>query len=361
MARAVSTLLITNLARFVRAWSPVVLAGLLVASSASAAPTPTDKAVAQALFDDAIKLMANRRFDDARPKLEESERLDPALGTRYQLAQCYEALGRTASAWAAFLEVADLARAAGQGARERAARERAATMEAKVDRLVIDGITPDRVGLEVRRDDVVLGPAQWGVPIPVDPGVHHLTATAPSAIPWSSDVTISGSGETVHVRIPAFSEVVSLAPAPVLIPPRVREIEAPSVLEGGAGVRASTGSPGANQRVAGIVVGGAGLLALAAGTAIGVVAHSNYDSTGTHCQPAGCDAQGKDTTDSARRLGNVGTGVFVAGGVFAATGVVLWFTAPRGSRASVTGGSGASPAAVYFDVGPSAAFLRGRF
>src|SRR5579859_7001050 len=103
----------------------LILGALAFPWPASAAPTACDKAAAQALFEDAIKLMANKSYDEACRKLEESQRLDAAMGTRYQLAQCYEATGRIASAWAAFVEVADLAREAGQGSREKAARERA--------------------------------------------------------------------------------------------------------------------------------------------------------------------------------------------------------------------------------------------
>ena len=115
----------------------VLVAGLAFPATAWG-QVPGDKAAAQALFDEAIKLIGSRSYGEACPKLEESERLDPAMGTRFQLAQCYEAVGRTASAWAGFLELADLARAAGQEAREKTARQRAADLEPAVNRLVID-------------------------------------------------------------------------------------------------------------------------------------------------------------------------------------------------------------------------------
>jgi hypothetical protein len=150
-------------------WVALVGALALPAPVLAAAPSASDKAAAQALFEDAIKLMANRSYDEACRKLEESQRLDAAMGTRFQLSQCYAAIGHTASAWAGFVEVADLARAAGQEGREKAARERAAVLESKVSRLVIDVATPDLAGLEVRRDGVVLGPAQWGAAISCRP------------------------------------------------------------------------------------------------------------------------------------------------------------------------------------------------
>jgi hypothetical protein len=57
---------------------------MFLAASAIAAPSVAqrqDTVAAQALFDEAKQLMANKRFDEACPKLEESNRLDPGVGT----------------------------------------------------------------------------------------------------------------------------------------------------------------------------------------------------------------------------------------------------------------------------------------
>ena len=310
-------------------------------ATASAAPTASDKAAAQALFEDAIRLMANKSYEEACRKLEESQRLDGAMGTRYQLSQCYEAIGRTASAWAGFVEVADLARAAGQEGREKAARERAASLEPKVARLVIDVATPDVAGLEVRRDGVVLGPAQWGAAIPVDPGSHRVTASAPAKAPWTSDVTVSGTGDTIRLRVPSLAGVPVPGPAPT-------EAASPPPKVPSSPVETSHGT---GQRTLGIVTTAAGAVGVGTGVVLGLVARSDYASAGSHCSAGGCDAQGKDTTDSARRLGNVGTVVFAAGSVLAAVGAVVWLTAP----------SAAPSRAIGVRVTPRAIMLDGSF
>src|SRR4051794_17555175 len=71
-------------------------------------------AAAQVLFDDAMQLVKKGKATEACPKLEESQRLDPAMATQFRLAECYQQTGRIASAWSVFIEVADSAKQAGR-------------------------------------------------------------------------------------------------------------------------------------------------------------------------------------------------------------------------------------------------------
>ena len=97
----------------------------------------SDKAAAESLFDDGKRLYQEKKFAEALPRFEASERLDPGVGTLLYLADCYENLGRTASAWATFREAASVAKVAGKADRERVARERAALLDAKLYRLTV--------------------------------------------------------------------------------------------------------------------------------------------------------------------------------------------------------------------------------
>lgn len=298
-----------------------VTCGLALPRVAGATPPSGDKAAAQALFEDALKLMAKSRYDEACPKLEESQRLDAAMGTRFRLAQCYETIGRTASAWAGYTEVADLARAAGQEAREKAARERAAILEPKLSRVKIVVATPDQGGLEIRRGDVVVGAAQWGTAIPVDPGSYRITASAPGKTAWSGQVTVSrDGGSAATVQVPALED----APAAAL-PHEPASRPAPAA----APLAATETPPAGGRRTLGVVVLATGLVGIGTSAVLGLVAKSNYNATGAHCQGDICDAEGKQTTDAARHLGDVATVIFGVGAALALGGGVLWVTAPR--------------------------------
>src|SRR5689334_6286435 len=99
-----------------RAPSCAVLIGLML----FACPAPAlgdssgDVETARALFRSGRGLVAEGKYEQACPKFEQSLKLDPGLGTKFNLADCYEHLGKTATARTLFLEVAALARQAGQ-------------------------------------------------------------------------------------------------------------------------------------------------------------------------------------------------------------------------------------------------------
>lgn len=167
---------------------------------------------ARALFDEARRLMSAGEFASACPKLEESQRLRAGIGTQFNLAECYEKLGRHASAWSLYLRVAADTKALGQPEREQVARERARALEPRVASLVLQVAAPV-AGLELTLDGDVLGPAVWGVATPIDPGEHAVVARARGYAPWQGVAHIPDRAARITLDVPPLTPEASAAPA----------------------------------------------------------------------------------------------------------------------------------------------------
>src|SRR5512139_1741852 len=77
-------------------WVVAAAFALLANLAASAARAQaSDKAAAEALFDEGRKLMAEGKYAAACAKLEASQKLDAGVGTQLNLADCYEKSGKT--------------------------------------------------------------------------------------------------------------------------------------------------------------------------------------------------------------------------------------------------------------------------
>ena len=179
-----------------------------------------DKEAAQQKLDEAKRLMAEGQYQEACTRLEESRRLVAGMATQFRLAECYEKLGRLASAWSNFVEVADAARLAAMTERERVARERAAALKPRLSYLAIQ--VPEGVaatpGLVIESDGIVVERARWGVATPMDPGPHRVVATAPGKSPFHSQVDVEGEGTKVVVSLTvlADAQVPSTPGVPIL-------------------------------------------------------------------------------------------------------------------------------------------------
>jgi hypothetical protein len=308
----------------------LVLLTVSLLPAALRAQSGDNAAAARALFSEARTLAAAGKYADACPKFEESLRLNRGIGTQFNLADCLERTGRTASAWGHFLEVAAGARAAGQAERETVARDRAAALEPKLARLVIQVDDP-LPGLEVRRDGVVVGAASYRTATPVDPGKHVVEATAPGRQRWTDEVVVPAAPGVVTVRVP---ELVPEAGAPAAAVP------SPSAT-GGAGASApppaamDQTSSSSSQRTLALVAGGVGVAGLAVGTGFFFKYRSDNGKAEDVCRvggrspcPSGSAAKHQELVSSARvarTFTYVGWGVGAAGLAGAA---VLWFTAP---------------------------------
>src|SRR5688572_15232873 len=111
----------------------IVLAGLVAGERAAHAQGSN----AEALFKEGRALLDQKKYDEACPKLAESQKLDPGAGTLLALALCHEGQGKTATAKRELEEAAALGKKNGRDDLAKAALKRAAAMEPTLSKLVI--------------------------------------------------------------------------------------------------------------------------------------------------------------------------------------------------------------------------------
>jgi tetratricopeptide (TPR) repeat protein len=300
----------------------VLLAGLV--AGPAGAQRGDDQAAAEQLFLQGRTLMEQGDFDQACRAFEASHKLDPALGTLLNLALCNEEQGKVASAWARYREAADLAGREGQAKREAAARERAQALQGELPRLLIKVAAQGRVpGLVIEREGSAVDASLLGQAVYVDPGAHRIVARAPGYTQWATEIRVE-KGEQASVEIP------------VLQPGDTEASGRDAVARGKAGPGDDGGASrqaGGTRRIVGLGVAGAGVAAMAAGLGFGWSAKSMWDdafSSGLcDADALTCTAAGQKQTDRARSRALVSNILVGAGVALAATGVVLYVTAPR--------------------------------
>ena len=292
-----------------------------------------NKAAAEALFTEGRSLAQAGKCGEAIPKFQASQKLDPGVGTLLNLAECYEQVGKTASAWAEYREVISLARLAGSKDREELATQKAKALEPKLSRLAIKA-SGDTSGVTITRDGETLESAELGVAIPVDPGSHVVEATAPGKQKFSQTVDVGKDADSKTVEIPALADGEGGAVA------------------GGGEVSASSGSDGSTQRTIGLVMGGVGIVGVGVGAFFGLSASSKWSDAKDECSdyPYNCGSKGVSLADDAKSAGTISTIGFIAGGVLLAGGAALYFTAGSGNDKAVAVG-----------VGPGSLRIKGTF
>lgn len=310
------------------ALSVIVAIGMLaggVAPRGVAIAQPADaKALAEQLFNQARDLAKQENWEEACPKFEASFRYDPVLGTKLNLANCYERTGKLASAWGLYRDAVELARKAADIKRADYAQKQAAALEPRLPTLSISLAAGSPAGLLVKRDGDELDAGALGAALYVDPGVHVIEVDAPGFQSFHTTVTLA-ERQKESVEIPALT--------PLPVQPQVTE--APPPPEPTLDVTENAPPPPPRTRLyLGIGVGAAGLAAVGTGLVFGVKAGSTNDEAKDlcgaelECSAANYD-RGRDLVDKAKSQATISTALVIGGGVAIAAGAVLALTAPR--------------------------------
>jgi len=309
---------LTRRARARRAGLLVSLACLLcLALAPPAGAQPGNAAAAETLFQEGMELLKAKRHAEACPKLAESHRLDPGTGVLLYLGDCYAAIDKTASAWAAYQEALPRAKSEGNAVRQQAAEAGIAAMTPRLLKVQVEVPAASRVeGLQVRRDGVELQPAAWGSAIPLDPGEHVVAASAPGKQPFRAVVTLTeGTSPPVTTVTVALVDTAGAAePAPPVAPPPPAAVPvAPGPEPPGDEGDGLTG-----MQTTGLILGGVGVAAVVVAAITGVMVLGERSTIDDECDETArtCSQAGLDAIDSQDTLGVVNTvawGVGIAG------------------------------------------------
>jgi hypothetical protein len=276
---------------------------LLSAGSAIAQTNASDAAIAQSLFDEGRKLMNEKKFPEACPRLERSYKLDPAPGTLLNLAVCHEAVGKTATAWNEFRDTVAIAKRENRGDRLKFAEQHLKGLDGKISTLTVTDQAREN-GLEWRLDGVKVGVESFGIALSIDPGSHTIDATAPGHDTWTSTIDI-GKAEKKTLEIPALKvAIVKVEPHPLQ----------PVVTQPIIVVEKSRGPSPWIWVTIGVAVVGWGAFGLG-----GVESLTNWNDRKNNCgiggDPNACNQTGMDADKNARTwalVADIGLGVGAA-------------------------------------------------
>ena len=267
------------------------------------APAPAASGDPDKLFTDAMNLIAEEKYEAAIPMLEEAQRIDPGIGTQFNLAICYAKTGRLALAWRNFRQVETLAGAAGKKERAEAARTKLEELRARLPNLVVrfesEPMTRGVGAVTVRVDGDIVGAAELGF-IPLDPGEHKVEVSAPGRVPFESVVLVTAAAGERH-------EVV----VPTLLP-----------LETKTEIRTITEETSNTRRTLGYVFGSIGLAGVAAATVTGILILSDKSTAEERCKP--------DCVTSTGEVDSTGADAVQRGKTLLPINVISWVVAGAG-------------------------------
>jgi len=293
------------------AWVALCACSVLSSGRAARAQESRDPAAAEELFRQGRAAAEKRDYLTACAKFRESNRLDAALGTLFNIADCEEKIGRFATSWTSFREVAQ--RLPADDERRGIALQRAQALEPRVPRLLVHLAPAARSDIEVRRDGVVLGSASLDTWLPVDPGEHVVVVTAPGT-DAASFVARIGEGERSQLDVRVGPPSAEPKPGEGSVPRR----------------------EGANHTAA-YLVGGLGVAGLVTGIVAGVLVLDRKSTVDKNCADHLCNQAGYDAAQSGKTLGVVTTVGLVTGAVGLGGATYLFLSAPSATEKSHSG------------------------
>jgi hypothetical protein len=308
-------MMIPTSSRFPRAIAIAITAAFLTAAPLGIARA--DSAAADALFNEAKALAEAKKFNEACPKFEASYKLDKAVGTLMNLADCHENIGRIASAWGEWGEAFDWLTREGDK-RSKFVSQRRDALTPRLPKLTIN-VTTTSPRLKIYRGSTPLDEGAYNSALPIDPGAHSITVRRGEEILKEEKITIEEKGsQALSFDLDAIEKA---APPPKPTGPAAIIIAPPPVKS--------------TQRTVGFLVGGAGILSVlvAAALEVGALTGSSAIEEPDACVGKYCSPKGLATVSRVGTFADVGQWVGIGGILLTGVGLTLVITAPSPSPA----------------------------
>ncbi len=282
-----------------------------------------DSLRAEQLFQQAARLIEQRQFERAAQQLEQSQALEPALGTLLTLALCYEHLSRPLDAWARYEQV--LAYDAPPHA-ERAATEGVDRTLPQLSRVRLRASEALPARARLLHNGQELSPRYLTRALALPAGEHRFAVRVRSETVWEKTVRVGQRPAEQMVRVEA--------------------------LRGGghSGTRPS-GYRYAAWGAAGVALGGSVL-----GTAFLLRSIAKRDAAEAHCAGRACRTrEGVELRDQALTAGTVATAGYTVAAIGAVAASVLGLGFPATTE------DGPREAGLRLGFGVGSLELSGRF
>jgi hypothetical protein len=259
---------------------------LVVLALAHAARADDRKKVADETFEQGRKLMEQKRYAEACSAFEQSQRLDPQNGTLFNLADCEVHLGKLATAWAHYRE---LARTDANADRKELSTQLARDLEKRLPKLVVD-VTPRPADVKLAVDGAD-STSLVGVELPVDLGDHEVVASARGFSDAHQKIAIRDERKVTHVALALEPTPTVTTTTTTTLPHEDKPVSQPEERH-----------PYRKITLAG------GSAAVAVGLVFGALAYAKWHDT-EHCTT--CDRMAG--VDRARVYADVSTGFVIVG------------------------------------------------
>lgn len=303
--------------------SAMVVAACL--SHAALGAAQGNSGAAQSLFEEGVRLMKDKKYAEACPKLAESHKLEPGGGTVFNLAICLEEEGKLASAYVAYDEALARAKKDNNAKRVQIVEQRMAALKPRLSRVTITvAKTEGDAKLDVRFDGTPLGEQAWGVPFYADVGPHTVTAEAPGYKPFKTELRVEAGGSPYATNVPPLEKGPNAAVAST--PPPSTEPAKPAPHDGpdAGGTQVSTNDRGALPWI----LVGTGVALVGAGTVTGILAFSKHADSDAECPNDRCTAKGVDAENQANTFAWISNITLPLGIIAGGLGAYLFIKKP---------------------------------